>query len=101
MRHDWTGGRGEREGLSFFPSRTTVTMPDWLPEHYRRIPTPLAGSRIEYDREEDGRWIEEVSEIPGVLAESLLRDLTDREQCPRCGEPINDDMGHMCPPDRL
>ena len=26
--------------------------------------------------------------------------LTDRDICPRCGEPINDDMGHMCPPDR-
>ena len=34
------------------------------------------------------------------LMESLLRDLTDRDICPRCGEPINDDMGHMCPPDR-
>ena len=67
---------------------------------------------IEYDREEDGRWIAEIPEIPGILvygdtydearvaAESLLRDLTDREQCPKCGEPVNDDMGHMCPPDR-
>ena len=22
----------------------------------------------------------------------------DRDICPKCGEPINDDMGHMCPP---
>lgn len=27
--------------------------------------------------------------------ERLKRD--DRDTCPKCKEPINDDMGHMCP----
>ncbi len=30
--------------------------------------------RIEIDREEDGRWITEVPELPGVLAYAASRD---------------------------
>jgi predicted RNase H-like HicB family nuclease len=30
--------------------------------------------RIELDREEDGRWIAEVSELPGVIAYGMSRE---------------------------
>lgn len=34
-------------------------------KHKNRISPPLA---VEFDREEDGRWIAEVPKLPGVLA---------------------------------
>lgn len=30
--------------------------------------------KIEFDREEDGRWIAEIAELPGVLAYGATRD---------------------------
>lgn len=30
--------------------------------------------RIEFDREEDGRWIAEIPELPGVMAYGASRD---------------------------
>ena len=30
--------------------------------------------KIEFDREDDGRWIAEISELPGVMAYGATRD---------------------------
>jgi len=30
--------------------------------------------KIEFDREDDGRWIAEIAELPGVLAYGATRD---------------------------
>ncbi len=30
--------------------------------------------KIEFDREDDGRWIAEIAELPGVLAYGVTRD---------------------------
>ena len=41
---------------------------------YNRLMTARADFTIEYEREEDGRWLAEVPQLPGVLAYGSTAD---------------------------
>lgn len=34
----------------------------------RKYKTPISAFKIDFDREEDGRWIAEIPKLPGVMA---------------------------------
>jgi len=40
----------------------------WPSEDRRAVPTPKTCFNIETERENDGRWIAEIADIPGALA---------------------------------
>ena len=53
-----------------------LSPPQWLtnPRHYRLLYNDDVNLSIELDREDDGRWIAEALELPGVMAYGETRE---------------------------
>ena len=76
-------------------------------EKLAKIPAPLASFKVDFDREEDGRWIAEIPKLKGVMAygstkkEALqhvyaiaLRTLADNVEQGTMFAPISRIFGH-------
>ena len=66
-----------------------------------------AGDALVTANEHGWRWNKDacpIGETPfhptQIFTNGYYGLLDDRDICQKCGEPINDEMGHMCPPGR-